>query len=130
MQKKKVNISIILPSYNEGENLQNLVENIFMKSYWTRIPTVPQNPFGNESIIPIVVENCFYEVYRTRTSSTKSVVIRISTLSVLKSLCPAGAHLACAVLQGLERMFPLCVHNAMILRVPKGWFYLTFPFGK
>ena len=28
MQKKKVNISIILPSYNEGENLQNLVENI------------------------------------------------------------------------------------------------------
>ena len=79
-----------------------------------------QTPFDNESIIPIVVENCFYEVYRTRTSSTKFVVIRISTLSVLKSLCPAGAHLGCAVLQGLERMLTLCVHNAMILRVPKG----------
>ena len=33
---------------------QNLVENIFMKYYWTRIPTVLQIIFDNESTIPIV----------------------------------------------------------------------------
>ena len=95
-----------------------------MKSYWTRnvIPTALQNPFDNESINPIVVEKNFYEVYRTRISSTKSVVISISVLSVVKSLCPAGAHLGWAVLQGRER--------TLTLYVPKGWFYLTFPFGK
>ena len=40
MQKKKVNISIILPSHNEGENLQNLVKNIckaFEKSEFSNL---------------------------------------------------------------------------------------------
>ena len=94
---------------------QNLVENIFMKYYWTRIPTVLQIIFDNESTIPIV-RKLFLRSLPDPCIKYKIRCDRISVFSVLKSLCPAGARLDWAVLQEQERMLiTLCVPNAITI---------------